>query len=59
MDDGNGSHSATLGRTMQEFLRPWKLITLTIGIAILIFGAYYEQSPDWDVGISILMAALT
>jgi hypothetical protein len=44
---------------MTEYLRPWKLATLAIGIGLLIFGAYYEQSPDWDVGISILMAVLT
>lgn len=42
-----------------EFLRPWKLATLSAGIALLIFGAWYEQLPDWDVGVSILMAVLT
>lgn len=44
---------------MTEFLRPWKLVTLALGIAILIVGAYMERQPDWDIGISILMALLT
>lgn len=44
---------------MNEFLRPWKLVTLAIGIALLIVGAHIEQLPDWDVGISVLMAVLT
>lgn len=44
---------------MSEYLRPWKLSTLVIGIAILIAGAKIEQQPDWDIGISILMALLT
>lgn len=42
-----------------EYLRPWKLVTLTLGIAILIVGAQIEQLPDWDTGISILMSILT
>lgn len=43
----------------REFLRPWKLATFAIGLGLLIIGAFYEQSPDWDVGISVLMATLT
>jgi len=42
-----------------ELLRPWKLLFLMAGIGILIFGSYYEALPDWDVGISVLMALLT
>lgn len=45
--------------TMREFLRPWKLVTLALGINVLIYGAKMEQSPDWDIGISVLMAVLT
>lgn len=48
-----------LGLAMTEYLRPWKLVTLALGIALLIFGAWYESLPDWDAGLSILMAVLT
>ena len=41
---------------MKELLRPWKLGTLAIGIALLIAGSYYEEAPDWDVPISLIMA---
>lgn len=43
---------------MNEFLRPWKLITLATGIALLIYGSYYYAAPDWDIPISLIMAAL-
>lgn len=43
----------------REYLRPWKLITLSIGITILIIGAKIENLPDWDTGISVLMALMT
>ena len=39
-----------------ELCRPWKLITLAIGIALLIFGSYYYIAPDWDIPISLIMA---
>jgi hypothetical protein len=42
-----------------EYLRPWKLITFSIGLIFLIWGAYYYQFQDWDVGVSIVMAVLT
>lgn len=41
-----------------EYLRPWKLITLAIGIALLIAGSFYYQAPDWDIAISLIMATL-
>ncbi len=44
---------------MKELFRPWKLATLLIGILILIYGAYVEQLPDWDNGLSVYMALLT
>ena len=44
---------------LHEFARPWKLVTLVLGIAILIAGAFIERSPDWDVGISVIMAVMT
>jgi hypothetical protein len=44
---------------MTEYLRPWKLVTLAIGLALLVLGAIYDQALDWDIPISIIMAALT
>jgi hypothetical protein len=41
-----------------ELLRPGKLITLALGIQILIIGSYTEGAPDWDVGISLIMAVV-
>ncbi|MBK9616643.1 MAG: hypothetical protein IPO35_14465 [Uliginosibacterium sp.] len=41
---------------LREYRRPWKLVTLAIGIALLIFGAFYYDAPDWDVPISFIMA---
>ncbi len=43
---------------MKEYLRPWKLITLAGGIALLIAGSFYYQAPEWDIPISQLMAIL-
>lgn len=43
---------------LTELLRPWKLATLAIGIALLVAGSYYYDAPDWDVPISLIMAAL-
>ena len=45
--------------SMTEYLRPWKLATLALGIAILIVGAHIEQLPDWGIGISVIMGVLT
>lgn len=45
---------------MQEMLRPWKLITFSIGLGLLIWGASYNKFSDWwDIGVSIVMAVLT
>jgi len=44
---------------MSEYLRPWKLATLAIGMVLLIVGAWIEQLPDWDAGLSVVMALLT
>ena len=43
----------------KEYARPWKLISLMIGISLLICGAYYYNAPDWDVPISFIMAIIT
>ena len=45
-------------RAMREYLRPWKLFTLAIGLALLVFGALHYNQPDWDVGISFVMGLL-
>ena len=45
--------------TVEELLRPWKLSTLAIGIALLVIGAFYYQAPDWDIPISFIMAAFS
>lgn len=44
---------------MREYLRPWKLATFSIGMAWLVWGAYYYQYADWDLGVSIVMGVLT
>jgi|GEM_PF-1292264 len=41
-----------------EYRRPWKLITLALGIALLIIGSFYYEAPDWDIPISFIMAVL-
>ncbi len=41
---------------MREFLRPWKLATLALGIGLLIAGSWYFPAPDWDIPISFIMA---
>jgi hypothetical protein len=41
---------------LTEYTRPWKLITLMVGIALLIFGSFYYDAPDWDIPISFIMA---
>ena len=45
-------------RAMREYLRPWKLFTLAIGLALLVLGAFHYNQPDWDVGISFAMGLL-
>ena len=39
-----------------EYRRPWKLFTLSIGLGLLIAGAYLIPAPDWDIEISVIMA---
>lgn len=43
---------------LTEYSRPWKLITLAFGIALLISGSFYYEAPDWDIPISLIMAIL-
>ncbi len=41
-----------------EYKRPWKLITLGIGVSLLIVGSFFYEAPDWDISISLIMAML-
>ena len=43
---------------VQEFLRPWKIMTLAIGVGMLIAGSFIEGAPDWDIPISLIMAVI-
>jgi len=42
-----------------EYTRPWKLITLMIGIGLLVAGSFHYEALDWDIPISLIMAILT
>jgi hypothetical protein len=39
-----------------EYLRPWKLFSLAVGVALLIAGSYHYAAPDWDIPVSLIMA---
>lgn len=54
---GNGMRDWHLGYP-SEYLRPWKLATLALGIALLVLGSYTCPAPDWDIPISFIMALL-
>ena len=41
----------------KELIRPWKLFSLGVGIALLICGSFYYTAPDWDISISLIMAS--
>jgi hypothetical protein len=43
---------------MRELRRPWKLVTLAAGFSWLLYGALFYNISDWDVGVSIIMAAI-
>lgn len=42
-----------------NYLHPWNLSTLAVGVGLLVAGAYYYEAPDWDVPISFIMAGFT
>ena len=46
-------------QSLAELGRPWKLLSLAIGMTWLIFGALNYGIADWDVGISLLIGGLT
>jgi hypothetical protein len=43
---------------MKEYLRPWKLTTLAFGLVLLIWGALYYKTADWNIAISLIMGLL-
>lgn len=43
---------------LAEYLRPWKLLSFAAGTLLLLLGADYYDAPDWDAGISLIMASL-
>jgi hypothetical protein len=55
-DAGTSATHSSPAFLFAEFLRPWKLATLAIGIALLIAGSFYYDAPDWDIPISLIMA---
>lgn len=42
----------------REFVRPWKLFSLVIGLGLLVAGSFYYEAVDWDVPISLIMGLL-
>jgi len=42
-----------------ELLRPWKLVTFVIAMALLLYGAVNFHIADWDVGVTLIMGSLT
>jgi hypothetical protein len=48
-----------LQREAVEWVRPWKLFTLALGVGLLIAGSVYMPAPDWDIPISLIMALCT
>jgi hypothetical protein len=42
----------------REYFRPWKLLTLSAGVGLLVLGACLLDFPDWDIPVSIIMASM-
>ena len=57
-DISNVSNQSKATPGLTEYVRPWKLVTLAIGITSLILGSFYYEAPDWDIPISLIMAFL-
>ena len=43
----------------RELVRPWKLFTFGVAMALLLYGAVTFKVADWDVGITLIMGPLT
>ncbi len=50
------STRALISVQLRELKRPWKILTLLVGITLLIIGASVFKAPDWDAPISFIMA---
>jgi hypothetical protein len=48
-----------LSYAKQEYFRIWKFIFLLITIVFLCYGSLILKMPDWDFGVSILMAVFS
>lgn len=48
--------SNEIGEQIMEYMRPWKLLALLVGVVLLVVGSFYYQAPDWDIPISLIMA---
>jgi len=42
-----------------NYLQPWKLASLFVGLALLIAGSFYYQMDDWTISLSLVMGLLT
>lgn len=42
-----------------EFFRPWKLVTFSCAMVLLLLGSVYTPAPDWDIPITIIMGLAT
>ncbi|MBT2116782.1 hypothetical protein KK141_05790 [Dyella sp. LX-66] len=42
-----------------ELMRPWKLLSLLLGLVLLTAGARWYRFDDWDIGISLIMGVST
>lgn len=42
-----------------DYLHPWNLGTLAIGIGLLVVGSYYYEAIDWDIPVSLIMAGFS
>lgn len=52
-------HNSQRNNPWKEYFRPWKLVTFACGLGMLIAGALYYKSSDWNVGISVIMGTLS
>jgi hypothetical protein len=43
----------------RELFRPWKLLSFSIAMGLLLYGALNYQMADWNVGVTLLMGGLT
>ncbi len=50
---------AGLSEVWRECCRPWKILTFSMGLLLLIAGSYAYHAPDWDIPVSIIMATFT